>query len=583
MTVSATGAPLLQTSPSAPQYQFLQNPGMEVYDAPYTQYQGIGCQVASNWQRFWYDGPEPQWMDTRVFAGSHLGGGWVERIQGETSQLVISTEPYTAGVLQRVTGLTPGVGYGFHAAMLTIFQTSAPPASHGTMVKQVGMDPTGGLDPQAATVVWSEPDDHDEGPWDINQRTAVYAQGQAMTVFVRVVSPYEAGDLPFLNYSFLDSAILAQTPQVRAVSPAASATPSFSVRWDNALPAPDGGKLKWYDVQWLDEAEGVWHDWQEQTKATEATFTGEQGHVYSFRARAWQRYPNGSHLYGPFRPEGDSTTRISGPKLAGRVLTNAGNPVSGATVAILGTDYKTTSGSNGSYVLDVVHWAEPKTAEVSHPWWSAPDPRHGLTFGLTETVPFTWTLRPPDDAITNGGFEAGLTSWAASGVQGGQASPVESTVHTGLRALALGSAHSSSETSLPQDLAASASQIMAMDEAWEPVLSLWYQPGPAATDPSAVFEVSVTTQAAANGSASTLSETVVFTPSLATGEWQHLAYRLEQPGTGFAGKATVRLQARAGESVTGTIVYVDEVSLGSGPGGPHRLLLPLARREAESP
>ena len=218
LTASAAGAPLLgsRSSLSSPQYQLLLNPGMESYDGPYTRYQGIDCQIASSWQRFWYDGPEPHWMDTRVFAASHLGGGWVERIQGETSQLVISTQPYTAGVLQRVTGLTPGVGYGFHAAMLTIFQTSAPPASHGTMIKQVGMDPTGGLDPQAATVVWSAPDDHDEGPWDIDQRTAVYAQGQAMTVFVRVISPYEAGDLPFLNYSFLDSAILAETPQVRA-------------------------------------------------------------------------------------------------------------------------------------------------------------------------------------------------------------------------------------------------------------------------------------------------------------------------------------------------------------------------------
>jgi len=213
--------------------------------------------------------PQNLGFDINV-AGSHLGGGWVERIQGETSQLVISTQPYTAGILQRVTGLTPGVGYGFHAAMLTIFQTSAPPSSHGTMTKQVGMDPTGGLDPLAATVIWSAPDDHDEGPWDINQRTAVYAQGQAMTVFVRVISPHESGDLPFLNYSFLDSAILAQTPQVRATSPALSETPTFSVRWDNALPAPGSDKLKWYDVQWLDEAEGVWHDWQEQTKVVEA-------------------------------------------------------------------------------------------------------------------------------------------------------------------------------------------------------------------------------------------------------------------------------------------------------------------------
>ncbi len=417
---SAAGTPGQVSQASAPQYQLLTNPGVEVYDAPYAQYQGIDCQVASGWQRFWYDGQEPQWMDTRVFAGSHLGGGWVERIQGDTSQLVISTLPYTAGILQRVTGLTPGMGYGFHAAMLTIFQTSAPPSSHGTMIKQVGMDPTGGIDPQASTVVWSEPDDHDEGPWDIDQRTAVYAQGQAMTVFVRVISPHEAGDLPFLNYSFLDSAILAQTPQVRATSPAVSETPSFSVRWDNALPAPGSEKLKWYDVQWKDETEGVWHNWQEQTKATESTFSGQQGHTYRFRARVWQRYPNGAHLYGPFRPDGDTTTRIAGPRLAGRVLANAGNPVSGATVAILGTGHTTTSGSSGGYVLDVEHWTEPKTATVSHPWWKPPDPRHGLTFGLAETVPFTWTLRPPDDAVANGGFEAGLDNWTTGSARMGQ-------------------------------------------------------------------------------------------------------------------------------------------------------------------
>jgi hypothetical protein len=411
----------------------------------------------------------------------------------------------------------------------------------------------------------------------------VYAQGQAMTVFVRVISPYQAGDLPFLNYSFLDSAILAQTPQVRANSPAASATPSFTVRWDNALPAPGGGKLRWYDVQWLDEAEGVWHDWQEQTKATEATFSGTQGHSYRFRARAWQRYPNGAHLYGPYRPEGDTTTRISGPKLAGRVLANAGNPVNGATVAILGTEYRTTSGTNGDYVLDVPAWTEPKTASVSHAWWSAPDPRHGLTFGLTETIPFTWTLRPPDDAIANGGFEAGLGSWTTGSVQGGSASASDASVHTGLQALALGGTPAKSGDSMPQALAASASQTVVLDETWEPVLSLWYQPGPAAGEPSTAFEVRIAAQTGSTGSVSMLSETVVFTPSLAVGDWQHLAYRIGQPGTTFAGEVTVRLQARSGEGMTGTIVYVDEVSLGSGPGGPYKLLLPLARREANSP
>jgi hypothetical protein len=251
-------------------------------------------------------------MDTRVFANSHLGVGWVERIEGETSQLIVSTQPYSAGIWQQVAGLTPGIGYGFHAAMLTIYQTSAPPAVDGTMIKQVGIDPTGGTDPQAPTVVWSDPDDHDEGPWDINQRTAVYAQGPAMTVFVRVISPHGSGGLPFLNYSFLDSAILAQTPVVTASSPGLSPHPFFSVSWKDAQPAPGSDELRWYDVQWLDEAEGVWRDWLTRTKDLRAAFAGDWGHTYRFRARVWQRYPNGAHLYGPYRPQGDTSTTVVG-------------------------------------------------------------------------------------------------------------------------------------------------------------------------------------------------------------------------------------------------------------------------------
>jgi hypothetical protein len=229
-------APAVQV-PQVPNYQLLSNPSMEIYDAPYGQYLGINCQVASGWQRFWYDGPEPYWMDTRVFANSQLGCGWVERIAGDTSQMILSTEPYTAGLWQQVSGLTPGVGYGFHAAMVTIFQTSAQAPVHGTMIKDVGLDPTGGTDPRAPQVVWSEPGVQDQA-WDITRFTAAYAQGPTVTVFVRVTSPNPSGGLPLLNQSFLDSALLARTAQVSAMSPPVSDAEQFEVRWDNAVPSP---------------------------------------------------------------------------------------------------------------------------------------------------------------------------------------------------------------------------------------------------------------------------------------------------------------------------------------------------------
>jgi hypothetical protein len=137
---------------------------------------------------------------------------------------------------------------------------------------------------------------------------------------------------------------------------------------------------------------------------------------------------------------------------------------------------------------------------------------------------------------------------------------------------------------MPQEMTAGARQTVDLADAWEPVLSLWYKPGPAAVDPAAVFNISLTVETAStSGSGPVLSRTEILTPSLAVGDWQHLAHRLGQPGTASTGRVTAHLQVRAGDGVTDAIVYVDEVSLGSGPGGPYRLLLPLARRKASSP
>ena len=63
-------------------------------------------------------------MDARVFAHDVMGTDWVEKVEGQTSQVIISTDPYVSGIYQRVTGLTPGLPYGFHAAMMTIYQSS---------------------------------------------------------------------------------------------------------------------------------------------------------------------------------------------------------------------------------------------------------------------------------------------------------------------------------------------------------------------------------------------------------------------------------------------------------------------------
>jgi hypothetical protein len=569
-------------SAESPDYQLLTNPGVEAYDAPYTQFQGVNCQVASGWQRFWDDAlAEPYWMDCSVFAASPLGGGWTEFIEGTTSQLVIATQPYAAGIRQTVSGLTPGTGYGFHAAMLTIFQTSAPPAVDGTMVKQVGLDPTGGTDADAPSVVWSDADDHDEGPWSVDLRTAAFAQSSTMTVFIRVISSYPSGGLPYLNYSFLDSAILALTPVVTATSPAVSEVPTFTVNWDNVVAAPGVRRLKGCDVQWLDEAEGVWHDWFTQTAEVEATFVGEQCHVYRFRARAWQKYLNGALLVGPYRPAGDAQTIVLGSRLVGQVWTTEGHPLSGATVAISGTAYAATSGAGGRYELCGLFPAEPQTITVSHPGWLSPPPAYGVIVGPSATVAIDWMLRPAVDAVANGDFEAGLEGWSLP-AQGPPPTVVAEPVHTGHYALALGGAPLAGGTS-------TVSQTLVLAGAWEPVLAFWYRP--ATEDAEDLdFRVVVTVVSEGSGAArpaspaagevpatTPVTTTYVFTPDLEVSGWHPQWYRVGEPESYLSGRVTVEFEAGREDEGPAT-VYLDEVSLGATPGGPYKSYLPLALR-----
>ncbi len=539
---------------------------MESYDPPYDQYQGIDLQVASGWQRFWYGGAEPFWMDTRVFAYSYLGSGWVEKIEGATSQMLFSTEPYTAGIQQQVTGLTPGVGYGFHAAMMTIFQ-SGKASADGRMIKQVGMDPTGGTDPQAPTVVWSEADDLDRG-WSVDLRTAVFAEAPTMTVFIRISSTCASCNPALRNQSFLDSAILARTPVITATSPAGSGVPTFTVNWDNAVLAPGGTQLEWRSVQWLDEAEGVWHDWITETYLVQADFVGEWGHTYRFRALVRQEYQNGARLDSPYRAEGDTRTLAMWPRLVGQVLGPDGLPVSGAMVAVTGTTYATTSRRDGRYELRMPAWPGPQTVAVSHHFWLAPAPLYSVTLGLTDTLPFTWTLRPPDDAVTNGEFETGLEGWHSVGIT---PSIVTEPVHTGHGALALGGAAGVTFT-------AGVTQSMVITDSWEPVLSFWYNP--VWTGAGDRFNVFLTVVTQTTSATLPVTLTHVLTPALDVPGWTHLAYRLGPLDVALSGTVTLNFQlwhAPGSNPVTSTL-YLDEVSLGRTMGGPHKAYLPLVQK-----
>jgi hypothetical protein len=410
-------------------------------------------------------------------------------------------------------------------------------------------------------------------------------------VFIRVRSPFEAGLWPYLNQSFLDSAILARTPTISAVSPAVSQSTSFVVRWDNAEVAPGAKALRGCEVQWMDEAAGEWHDWitWEPTESsnmdvTQATFTGERGHTYRFRARVWQKYTNGAHLYSPYRPDGDTRTYIKGPELAGRVFSNEGHAVSGATIAISGTAYSAVSDGNGYYRIRLLPLDGPRTVTLGHPHWLVPAPVHNVTFGPSETVALDWSLRPPDDGVSNGGFESGLEGWSTIAEQG--VTPVTDPVHTGYGALALGGDAATAFTT-------GVTQTVTLAGSWEPALSFWYRVQTADLDDVFNVVLTVVSDTVRSGPAIqrdigaggapdaplslAATATHVFTPSLEGGDWQHLPLYFG-PEDYMTGTVTIRFQVWDDGDGMPTKVYVDEVSLGRTPGGPYKSYLPLVLR-----
>ena len=531
--------------------QLLLNPDMEgAFIAYGPTFLDGACKVADKWSRFGDTDPRPCWMDAREFAHDVMHTDWVEKIKGETSQVVISTEPYAAGIYQKV-GVTEGLPYGFHAAMMTIYQTSYGPPQPGHMIKQVGIDPSGGSNPNAATVVWSEPSDQDYG-WDLLRRTAVIATDEIMTVFIRVIAD-DPGDWPYVNQSYLDAALLAQTATPWISAPEITPNATFVVTWGAA--ASPGGELWAYDVQWQDEADGVWHDWiqwvpPQKNLTSSATFSGALGHQYKFRVRAWQYYADAANYL--FSPWWETETLIGGPQLVGKVRGNGPYAFAGASVSIVGTSYTTMSHQDGTYQLWVEPMSDPHQVAISNPLWLSPEPVHGVTFGPLETVSLDWTLRPPDDAVENGQFEEALTTgWNLISAP----TVVTDPVHTGEGAAMLGGPGT-----------VGVEQTVSLTHSWNPNLSFWYLPQSSGGDD--VFTVTL----------NVAGESQTIPVSLDGDGWQRQWYSLGVGEDYFTGPVTVRFELSSDGEEPATAVYLDEVSLGRTPGGPFKFYFPIIRK-----
>jgi hypothetical protein len=535
---------LLSSLPVAAGFiNFLTNPGLETFNAPYDYYDGYELRVAQSWIAFTQSGVTPKYMTNDEWAA--MSGGVAEKVEGDHSQMYWETGAFAAGIYQQVS-VTPGTDYAAQAKILTIWETSLP-RPDDKMLKQVGIDPNGGTDPNSPDIVWG-PTKGKHVKWE-TVKTSATAVSSTITLFVLVTS--EASSNPSLrNQVFVDAVVLTQAPSASATSPALSTEKSFTVNW-SGTPAYSGDSLE-YDVEYKVD-DGSWAFWKGKTASTSAAFgptsptTVEYGHTYHFRARAWEDYGNWPaevqvKLPGVFADGGDTSTVVGG--IYGYVRNNQAGPIGGATVAISGTASSTSTDSSGYYSLPLPAEGSYEVT-ASHSGYGSPPDISIDVYSTTTTIPLTFTLRPPDDVVVNGDFEGDLSGWTSTGI-------APTVVTSPLR---------SGDYSLVMSGTTGITQTHPVSGMHEPTLSFWYKVSNADSDDSF-------TACLYQNDPLDCAATFTVTPA-ADVDWTHqwLTLGLNEVYTGPLG---ISFDLRWNGS--GTIVCLDEVSLGQ---GPYKIYLPL--------
>lgn len=154
--------------------------------------------VANGWTPFVIvdSSAPPQYMDTAAY------GGFAERLDGQRCQKIWANwVPFDAGLFQQVSGVTPGVAY--LASVEWAAWESRDPATNeknkGDLIgRRIGIDPTGGTDPNSPNVVWSmEVRSQSRSPKDdqgnLLLRVSAVAQAETITVFLRATNPQSHG------------------------------------------------------------------------------------------------------------------------------------------------------------------------------------------------------------------------------------------------------------------------------------------------------------------------------------------------------------------------------------------------------
>jgi hypothetical protein len=274
---------------------------------------GIDGNVPAGWTAVLLNG-YPRINSTNLEYDHNCGEDYGnEKIEGWDSWVLLSQDnetppepgkPFDAVLFQQV-DVTQGVAYSLSGWMVSLCGGSTMPndcPSGYYMAKMLGIDPTGGTDPLAASVLWVEDRrNFTESRW-ANLRLGTTARSDKLTVFARIRSPFRWHG----NYAFLDACSLVRAPTAAFEGlPATVPGRQVTVRWNGAQ-SPDiatipGGTYRLlFDMQYRPAGDAAWTDWQTGQPAGEAVFTAPATcgvRAYEFRLRARSEQP-------PAPPEG---------------------------------------------------------------------------------------------------------------------------------------------------------------------------------------------------------------------------------------------------------------------------------------
>ncbi|MFZ1753490.1 MAG: hypothetical protein WAU10_07110 [Caldilineaceae bacterium] len=288
------------------------NPSFECKVGTYQLESSAGglMRIATGWTPVFISGT-PWLYSTRMFyAGDDCdGSAHVERIDGEDSQTIRAPDietppepgkPFDVALYQQVT-VTPGAHYSLSAWMLSLCGGSAMPNDCPDgfyMAKMLGIDPTGGTDPTAETVIWAEnrrnfTENGERVGWQNLQVSAV-AQSETITVFGRINSPFRWHG----NHAFIDAFLLLNAPTARLNKlPTQVDGYNVELRWQGDISTsirdiPAGRYVATYDIEYRLGEEGEWQPWQSRQPAGRAFFESQAANLpHFFRVRAFSEQP----------------------------------------------------------------------------------------------------------------------------------------------------------------------------------------------------------------------------------------------------------------------------------------------------